>query len=440
MKNRNSICISLILTFLTIILSGSVHAVSSDDITIYTIKKGYKSAKNEPEKGIYLGSYVLQNDTIKFSMNVFNRISGKKHASYFKYVGYGRPFPHEWVEQVKSVGAVPHIAWEPNNGLEKVKDDKYMRDFAKAAGKANVPIFLRYASEMNGDWTHYSGKSKLYKEKWKLVYSVMKQEAPNVIMVWTVFTFPDYNIQPFYPGDEYVDWVGVNLYNVIYHNFNKSSRADHEDPLKLLDYVYNLYSYKKPIQISEYGVTHYTSADGKYYVDYAKEKLERLYGNLPSKYPRVKSIFYFDVNKIDKTPNGLRINNYLLTDNQEILKTYSRLIQDERYLSHVVKENSNPVDEKLSYRGSAFKLNGRTYADIEFYKNYLGLKVEVTSTTARVSDGQKTAVFNIISKRIPKGYYNEYNRVNGLPIREVAVCFGYKLDYNPSDNSILIAK
>ncbi|GAW91654.1 copper amine oxidase domain-containing protein [Calderihabitans maritimus] len=171
--------------------------------------------------------------------NLINELTGKKHASFFYYVGYGQPFPEKWIEEVKSVGAIPHIAWEPNDGLDVVKDDEYLRTFARRLRETEVPVFLRFASEMNGAWTAYTGDPEKYVEKWRLVHDVMEEEAPNVIMVWTVFTFPQSNILDYYPGDDYVDWVGVNIYNVVYHNNDTRQKAAHEDPLELLDFVYN---------------------------------------------------------------------------------------------------------------------------------------------------------------------------------------------------------
>lgn len=424
----------------SIYLTGSSLAKDKEDLTIYTIKKNYKKSKYEPDKGVYLCAYVLQDVTIDYSMKKLNAVTGKKHASYFRYVGYNEQFPTKWVEDVKSVGAVPHIAWEPNNGLEEVQDNEHLRNFARAAKKADVPIFLRYASEMNGDWTQYSGKSKLYIEKWKMVHDVMEQEAPNVMMVWAVFTFPDHTIDDFYPGDDYVDWVGVNIYNVMYHNNNIKNRADHEDPLKLLNFVYNQYSYKKPIQISEFGVSHFSTTDNKYYIDFAKEKLTRFYGNVPKKYPRVKSIFYFDVNNIVNAPTGRRINDYSLTSDKEVLKTYSNLVKSEEYLTEVVKENPAPSDELLSYRGFSFDRNGRTYTDIEFFQNYLGLSVKVNGDKVTLSDQTKSIEFKITKGTVSKGYARSVWRIKGLPLRDVASKFGYTVQYNSKDHSVFIYK
>lgn len=294
----------------------------------------YTNAKYEPRAGIYLGAYVVQDELIKGDMAEFNRLTGKKHASFFRYVGYGEPFPQQWVEEVKQQGAFPQIAFEPNEGLETVQDNAYLRKWARDAQACGVPILLRFASEMNGTWVKYSGDSELYKSKWQLVCKVMREEAPNVAMLWSVFTHPERTIPLYYPGDEYVDWVGVNIYNVVYHNNDPNYRGDFEDPLMLLEYVYRLFGDRKPIAISEYGATHYTVTDDQFYVDFAIKKISRMYANLKY-YPRVKAIYYFDVNNTLNAPEGRKINNYSVIDNPDILAAYQQLIQDAYFLSAI---------------------------------------------------------------------------------------------------------
>ena len=103
----------------------------------------YRLAKYEPRSGAYLGAYVFQDTLIQGNMATFNEITGKKHASFFLYVGYGKPVPTKWLEELKKVGAFAHIAWEPNDGLDVVKDDAYLRSFARDLAAAEMPIFLR---------------------------------------------------------------------------------------------------------------------------------------------------------------------------------------------------------------------------------------------------------------------------------------------------------
>jgi hypothetical protein len=146
--------------------------------------------KLEPPSGCYIGAFIEHDDVVRGDIKLFERLTGKKHATYFTYVGYGSPFPTEWVRKVIEANAIPHIAWEPNDGLDVVKDDEYLRSFARMAGDVEFPVFLRFASEMNGAWTAYFGDPKKYIAKWRLVATVMRSEAPNVVMLWAPFCMP----------------------------------------------------------------------------------------------------------------------------------------------------------------------------------------------------------------------------------------------------------
>jgi hypothetical protein len=297
-------------------------------------------APSEPVKGCYIGAYIDLDGNCRGNIDTFEALVGRKHASYFRYVGYGEPFPHEWVADLHKRGAAAHIAWEPNAGLGPVKDDEYLRGWAEAARHSDTPIFLRYASEMNGTWQAYSGDPELYKEKWRIVYRVMHEVAPNVAMVWCPFSMPRRTIEPYYPGDEYVDWVGVNVYSVHHHD-GDPTRPGGEDPRDELQYVYDLYADRKPIQLSEYGATHYCAACNTWVPSFAVLRAKELYTSLPLRFPQVKMVNWFSVNTIGE---GLAENNYSVTDDPTILASYRDLIADSYFLDTVPAEaGAEPV-------------------------------------------------------------------------------------------------
>jgi len=211
----------------------------------------------------YIGAYIEQDPIVAGDIALFERLVGKEHSSYMRYLGYGEPFPTDWVAKVHNYGALPHIAWEPNNGLDEVRDDVYLHRWAQAAAEAQKPILLRFASEMNGTWMPYSGNPDEYVRKCRLVYTTIKSVAPNVIMVWCPFATPRRTIPLYYPGDEYVDWVGVNIYAVLYHD-GDIGQPSQRDLVDDLGYVYSLYGARKPIAICEYGATHYCRASQQY--------------------------------------------------------------------------------------------------------------------------------------------------------------------------------
>lgn len=285
----------------------------------------------EPAHGCYIGAYIELDPTVKGDVEAFENLTGKKHCSYFRYVGYGQPFPFAWVKELKARGQVPHIAWEPNQGLDAVQDDEYLRGWAEAARRADVPIFLRFASEMNGNWQAWSGNPALYVEKWRLVYRVMHQIAPKVVMVWCPFAVPQGSITSYYPGDEYVDWVGVNIYSVKRHDGDPKKIAG-EDPTDLLRYVYKLYASRKPIAICEYAATHYCNALKLRCPEFAVEKMRQLYSALPTEFPRVRMINWFSVNAAS---DNLADNDYSVTTDPQVLAAYREIISSDYFLSEL---------------------------------------------------------------------------------------------------------
>jgi hypothetical protein len=159
-----------------------------------------------------------------------------------------------------------------------------------------------------------------------------------VAMVWCPFSMPRRTIEPYYPGDEYVDWVGVNIYSVHHHD-GDPNRPGGEDPRDELQYVYDLYAQRKPIQISEYGATHYCAACNKWVPSFAVLRAQELYTSLPLRFPRVKMVNWFSVNTIGE---GLAENNYSVTDDPTVLASYRELIADPYFLDTVPAEASAP--------------------------------------------------------------------------------------------------
>lgn len=288
--------------------------------------------KFEPATGCYLGAFVMRDENINRSMEAWEQTVAKGHASYLRYVGYGQPFPTEWVKEVRRLGAVPNLAFEPNDGLKVVADGPYLRGFAQAAKASGGPVFLRWASEMNGTWTAYSGNPKLYRTKFRLVARVFRQEAPNVAMVWTPYCQPVRPIPDYYPGDDAVDWVGVNIYSVHHHNGRLDNPAAHEDPTALLKPVYDRYAGRKPIQISEYAATHFCKACSQSMPEFAVAKMRRLYASLPQRFPRVKMVYWFSWDTLEADAAE---NNYAVTGNSLVLQTYRQLTASRYFLSRL---------------------------------------------------------------------------------------------------------
>lgn len=285
----------------------------------------------EPVSGCYIGAYIEMDPVARDDIATFERVTGKKHATYFRYVGYGMPFPFEWAERLKRAGAAPHIAWEPNEGLDKVRDDEYLRGWVQACARFGDPVFIRFASEMNGDWESWSGSPDLYVKKWRMVYEAFYRGAPNAILIWCPFATPKSTIPLYYPGDDYVDWVGVNVYSVVHHSGDVTKRAV-DNAVQHLEFIYNLYADRKPIAVGEYAATHYCQASTSATSDFAIREMRRMYENIQTRFPRVRMINWFSV---DAAREELAHNDYSLTTDERVLEAYRAVIAPGHFLSKV---------------------------------------------------------------------------------------------------------
>ncbi len=306
----------------------------------------------EPPVGCYIGAFidrddhlprVFQGDNWQWHRypNDFAQRAGKPHATYFMYLSYKNGFPKKWLELCKQQNVIPHIAWEPQN-LGEVRDDEHLRSFAKALGALDWPVFIRFASEMNGEWTPYHENPQLYREKFRLVHRVLHQYAPKVATIWCVGGVLGAEFEKYYPGDDACDWVGVNLYSTPFLDNDRKREAFLDSPLTLLDPIYKEYSARKPIAICEYGASHCAAVDGVQRTDFAIEKMSLLYGALPALYPRVKMISWYDNNNLKNAQPGRQLNNYNLTEIPTILNTYRQLIKPDYFIGTPSPEYSVP--------------------------------------------------------------------------------------------------
>ena len=289
-------------------------------------KKYYNGGKEEPILGAYIGAYAeLGIGANAKYFKTYPELTGKDHAAYLLYTSYGDKFSkyRNHYEEAKLNGKAIQLALEPHKGLDPVKDDAYLRQFAKEAGKSGVTIFLRFANEMNEISAPWHTTPEKYIEKFRIVSKVFKEEAPNVVMVWAPNDFPPNTIESYYPGDEYVDWVGVSSYGRYHPELDPLGQSiDRSRYIEKVDHIYNLYSDKKPIMISE-GAASYEKINGKDMTNWAADNLSDMYIYLPMLYPKIKGYFYFN-NHSDK---------YVLETNKTVLQAYKKGISNPYYLS-----------------------------------------------------------------------------------------------------------
>ncbi|RKN85563.1 stalk domain-containing protein [Paenibacillus ginsengarvi] len=330
----------------TVELFASADAEPSA-VAAYLPKSG-KLAKFEPEYGMYFGIYSEQDGVMGNEFHKSASLYGRNHSMYLAYSTYGEEFPWRYAEHAKEAGGALQIAWQPLAGIDIVQDNDYLRQWARKAKSYGLPIFLRFAGEMNGDWTPWSVEPARYIEKFRLVANVMHSEAPNVALVWSPGDVPRYTMDSYYPGDEYVDWVGVSLYTEPYSHGNPDESMLASTQIEKLEELYTLYADRKPVMLSETAVSHYTNRDNKAHHEYAMLNLDRLYRIMPLKYPRLKAMTYFNVDLKFKESS----NNYLLQDDPELFEMYKQMIAAP-YMVPEVKTGAKPAVQTVYRNASA---------------------------------------------------------------------------------------
>jgi mannan endo-1,4-beta-mannosidase len=97
--------------------------------------------------------------------------------------------------------------------------DGYFHRFARAARAQNYPIYYRFGFEMNGNWFPWGEQPEKFVKAWRRAWKIFHDEkATNVRWVFSAnVLWGDRTVKndllPYYPGDGFVDVVGLDGYN-----------------------------------------------------------------------------------------------------------------------------------------------------------------------------------------------------------------------------------
>ena len=293
---------------------------------------GPKLAKWEPVAGCYLGA--LDNYADGDDAERFGRRIGRPLAVCFDYSPYGAPFPADWVRRQAARGRAVQIAWEPRD-IDAVRDDEYLNRWAKDAAGSGAPIFLRFGGEMNGNWTPWGRDPAAYKRAFRLVHAVVNRYGSNVALVWSPGAVPTYNLDRYYPGDDAVDWVGISLYLVRFYDDNLSRPAYNDGPASLIAPFYAKYAARKPLCLSECGVSRRSRAEGQGADDYASARIFDLTDAIKIRFPRLKMFCWFTRNNLQTARAGRQLNDYSLPGGTPALAAFRAAVSDPYFLSRV---------------------------------------------------------------------------------------------------------
>ncbi len=125
------------------------------------------------------------------------------------------------------------------------KYDNVVRQYSAWAKSVERPIYLRIGYEFDGP--HNALEPEVYVKAYRRVVDIIRAEGiSNIAFVWHSYAAPrfnDYPLADWYPGDDYVDWVGISVFGQAYASSGIGADGD-----EVLEFAR---SHKKPVMIAE---------------------------------------------------------------------------------------------------------------------------------------------------------------------------------------------
>jgi beta-mannanase len=153
-------------------------------------------------------------------------------------------------------------------------------------------VLLRFAPEMNGNWNFWGQRPSKFIELWKRVFISLAKDAPLTSLVWAPSSGKGYPYGggsyrqedlflldtnkngrvdseddpylPYYPGDEFVDWIGMSIYfygpQFPWHDNAIPDTGFFESCMNQNDF-YNMFAITrdKPMMVAETGAAFHTN-------------------------------------------------------------------------------------------------------------------------------------------------------------------------------------
>jgi hypothetical protein len=206
------------------------------------------------------------------------------------------------------------------------KYDEYLTTYAERLRDFGHPVLFRLNNEMNGDWcwysAYYTGKdTEIYKAAWRYIHDIFETNGvENILWVWNPHDVsrPDFkwnHYLMYYPGDEYVDIIGLTGYNTGTYFPGEHWREFSEIyPALYAEYTA---SFAKPFLITEFG-SNSVGGDKPAWIHAMFDQIKR--------FPNIKVAIWWNGIDYDQQGNPGRI--YLLDESNQTIEAFRQRLQE----------------------------------------------------------------------------------------------------------------
>lgn len=319
-----------------------------------------------PTQGAYTGAYIefgdREDNVTLEAIEEFDQEAGKHQAivAFSSFWGE-KSFPAGAIHIVAKHGSIPLIFWSPwdwpyreelvlakgpdQYRLDNIvagKYDAYIDQWADGAKAFGAPIFVSLCNEANGNWfpwsaAYYGGSTpvagsnppryagpEFFKRAYRyIVDRVRARGATNVLWVLQLNNYSDpyypWNaMAQFYPGDDYVDWLGVSVYGQLFPDDERWSEFD-----AMMDSPYDelcKLNATKPIMVVEWGVGEFPQHGDK------GQWIADAFDAMKSQYPRLRAAVYW--HERWQNSKSMLYSNLKINSSPEALQAYRQGVAD----------------------------------------------------------------------------------------------------------------
>ncbi|MHC4712769.1 MAG: glycoside hydrolase family 26 protein [Planctomycetota bacterium] len=317
-----------------------------------------------PADGVYLAAFPDlgggEDEVSVEKIREFEGLVGKPTAwVYFSNNWYDEiAFPRKDVDTIHAAGSVPFIRLmarsrgrrggaDPVYSMQAIIDGRFDKDLAQWARDARdvaEPLLAEFGVEVNGSWFPWNGMwhgagetggygdpdypdgPERFRDAYRHIIDICRTEGANNI-VWffhvDASTSPDepWNAMAnYYPGDDYIDWLGISVYG--------SQRPGREwlTFTGKLDRAYAEFaaiSPGKPLAVIEYGVCEDPASGNK--AEWIRDALNAV---KEGRYPRIKALSYWH----ESWGEGERRSDLRLDSSPAAMNAYREIVADDFFV------------------------------------------------------------------------------------------------------------
>lgn len=255
-----------------------------------------------PKEGCVVGFYKKESMST-IIINYYKDTLGARPSIlvWFDFLDSG--FPMTEADTIKKNGIMPYITilpgWERRrlsfdpDDIVQGRGDRYIKRLAKDAvqfGEKHGVFFFTTMIEPNVDWWYWSRKPNTT-PAWRRIWQIFEDQEANqyATWVWEAFSPTRYGFhvtdpERYYPGDKYIDWIGLNVFANLKNRYISENTMFSELMSKTYEQMLRNHP-EKPIMVSEFGRTPGYNQPA-WLID--------AYRSIKNDFPTIKAAIYYD--------------------------------------------------------------------------------------------------------------------------------------------------